>query len=645
MKETKTHIYFWGGIYSQWYNSQFEFKKEDGQIAKVGRAEAYMMYQKAILFNAPNIAKKILETNDPKKQKALGQDRKEIQFNQAIWDKNKFDIVVKGNLLKFSQNEKLKKQLLNTGDKVLVEGSPYDKIWGVGLKWDNPKILDEKNWRGENLLGKALMKVRDILRTQNGDKLKEFFNKPTISKEEYEKEINKETSNSVDFNEVFDELEQDRQSGKLKEQITSENFGDKLLESANEALAHAKGEKELKTTEVKLYDKLIRDKIPQIIHKNKKQCETYKEEDKNKLLKYYVKKIEEELKEVVASKSKEELIEELADLSEVMDGLLENLNLKDSVLKTKEKKKEERGGFSNLILKSVRSEKHEWFYYKEDKFRSCKKCGVIENDKNTNGNCVGKVEMKLRLSDRDFDKVEKELENPSEPNERLIKAMKENKDLLENLEEGMKDVREGNGISTKELKEKLKKPSVEKLEEAKKTLEIIHNKNPDNLLDKVDKTLFKEVQGSILDAEEDIIAQGCNCAGASGAGIAKYIAQEYPESDRKYKELCKKKQFYLGTVMFHEEKGKTQAFCGTQQYYGRYLKMDKESIEKRYQAIEECLQKIYEKAKSESLSVALPRIGCGRARADWNRVKGIIQKVFHDHPVTIYWIPDRYSKK
>lgn len=641
MKETKTHIYFWGGIYSQWYNSQFEFKKEDGQVAKVGRAEAYMMYQKAILFNAPNIAKKILETNDPKKQKELGQDRKEIQFNQEVWDKNKFDIVVRGNLLKFSQNEKLKKQLLETGDKVLVEGSPYDKIWGVGLKWDNPKILDEKNWRGENLLGKALMKVRDILRTQNGDKLKEFFNQTAISKEDYEKEI----SNSVDFNEVFDELEQDRKSGKLKEQITSENFGEKLLESANEALAHAKGEKELKTTEVKLYDKLIRDKIPQIIHKNKKQCETYKEENKNKLLKYYLKKIEEELKEVVASKSKEELIEELADLSEVMDGLLNNLNLKDSVLRAKDKKKEERGGFSNLILKSVRSEKHKWFTYKDDKFRSCKKCGVVENDKNSNGNCVGKVEMKLRLSDRDFDKVEKELENPSEPNKRLIKAMKENKDLLENLEEGMKDVKEGKGMSTQEFKEKSKKPSVKKLEEAKKTLEIIHNKKPDNLLDKVDKTLFKEVQGSILDAKEDIIAQGCNCAGASGAGIAKYIAQEYPESDNKYKELCKKKQFHLGTVMFHEEKDKIQAFCGTQQYYGRYLKMDKESVEKRYEAIEACLVKIYNKAKAESLSVALPRIGCGRARADWNRVKGVIQKVFHDHPVTIYWIPDRYSKK
>lgn len=214
--------------------------------------------------------------------------------------------------------------------------------------------------------------------------------------------------------------------------------------------------------------------------------------------------------------------------------------------------------------------------------------------------------------------------------------MKENKDLLENLEEGMKDIKEGKGMSTEELKEKLKS---KRLEDAQKRVDNL----PDNWFD--GKPLVKEIQGSILEAKEDIIAQGCNCAGASGEGIAKYIAQEYPESDKMYKEMCKNKQFHLGTVMFHEEKGKIQAFCGTQQYYGRYLKMDRESIEKRYQAIEECLQKIYEKAKSESLSVALPRIGCGRARADWNRVKDIIQKVFHDHPVTIYWIPDRYSKK
>ncbi len=120
-----------------------------------------MMYKKALLFEDLSTAEKILQTDDPKKQKALG--RKVNGFREDIWNIHKFDIVVKGNLLKFSQNENLKKQLLATEDKILVEGSPYDKIWGVGLKWDDPKILNSANWKGENLLGMALMKTRDIL--------------------------------------------------------------------------------------------------------------------------------------------------------------------------------------------------------------------------------------------------------------------------------------------------------------------------------------------------------------------------------------------------------------------------------------------------------------------------------------------------
>lgn len=121
-----------------------------------------MMFNKALLFRDTNVANQILKTNDPKKQKALGRQVK--GFNDTEWNKQKFEIVVKGNFLKFSQNEELKKELLATGDKVLVEGSPYDAIWGVALKYDNPKILDENNWKGENLLGKALMQVRDQLK-------------------------------------------------------------------------------------------------------------------------------------------------------------------------------------------------------------------------------------------------------------------------------------------------------------------------------------------------------------------------------------------------------------------------------------------------------------------------------------------------
>jgi len=154
MKTTATHVYFWGGIYSQWYKRDFVYKG-----FTFSTAEQWMMFNKAMLFNDKSIAKEILETKDPKKQKALG--RKVKNFDECVWDRHKLKIVIKGNYLKFSQNKDLKDKLMATGDKKLVEGSPYDAVWGVSLKFDDPRILDEKNWKGQNLLGIALMEVRE----------------------------------------------------------------------------------------------------------------------------------------------------------------------------------------------------------------------------------------------------------------------------------------------------------------------------------------------------------------------------------------------------------------------------------------------------------------------------------------------------
>ena len=84
-------------------------------------------------------------------------------FREEIWNQYKFEIVVRGNILKFSQNKELKKFLLSTNDAVLVEASPYDKVWGVGLKRDDVKINNPNKWQGENLLGFALMEVREKL--------------------------------------------------------------------------------------------------------------------------------------------------------------------------------------------------------------------------------------------------------------------------------------------------------------------------------------------------------------------------------------------------------------------------------------------------------------------------------------------------
>ncbi len=149
-------VNFWkpyekNGFLSQWYRAPF---KEDG--IQFFNAEQYMMYQKAMLFNDEKTAARILRQSDPKKIKALGREVR--GFREDVWEDNKYQIVVQGNLLKFGSNQNLLKMLTNTGDAYLVETSPYDRIWGVGTSSANPD-----DWNGQNLLGKALMEVRHIL--------------------------------------------------------------------------------------------------------------------------------------------------------------------------------------------------------------------------------------------------------------------------------------------------------------------------------------------------------------------------------------------------------------------------------------------------------------------------------------------------
>ena len=129
--------------------------------------EQYMMAGKAELFGDQEIREQILKCGDPKQIKALG--RKVRGFDQKVWDKFKYAIVLNGNWCKFSQNRNLREFLLSTGDSVLAEASPYDNIWGIRLAASSPEAQDPMKWRGQNLLGFALMEVRDELRqvTQN----------------------------------------------------------------------------------------------------------------------------------------------------------------------------------------------------------------------------------------------------------------------------------------------------------------------------------------------------------------------------------------------------------------------------------------------------------------------------------------------
>lgn len=158
--ETKTMVLFWQppAAFGQWTPSQFEV---DG--VTYGCAEQFMMAEKARLFGDEATRAKILATDSPRQHKALG--REVAGFVQAVWDRECLEIVVRGNRAKFTQNPDLRAALLATGDKLLVEASPLDRLWGVGLRADDPRIHDPAKWRGKNLLGEALMRVRAELTT------------------------------------------------------------------------------------------------------------------------------------------------------------------------------------------------------------------------------------------------------------------------------------------------------------------------------------------------------------------------------------------------------------------------------------------------------------------------------------------------
>lgn len=120
-----------------------------------------MMYQKAIVFDDMESAKKILATSDVAEIKAYG--RKVSNYDDTVWNGVRQIIIYRGLLEKFCQNKKLKEQLLETGDAVLAECAVKDRIWGIGLNMRDNDRFDMRKWKGQNLLGFALMEVRKIL--------------------------------------------------------------------------------------------------------------------------------------------------------------------------------------------------------------------------------------------------------------------------------------------------------------------------------------------------------------------------------------------------------------------------------------------------------------------------------------------------
>jgi len=146
---------------SNWYPAPFVL---DGQPYPT--TEHHMMAEKARLFGDAATEGMILAAESPGKAKALG--RRVAGFDDVLWTRHRFAIVVAGNLAKFQQNLSLRDYLLATGTKVLVEASPYDPVWGIGLSMSDPAADDPHRWRGLNLLGFALMEVRARLSATAG---------------------------------------------------------------------------------------------------------------------------------------------------------------------------------------------------------------------------------------------------------------------------------------------------------------------------------------------------------------------------------------------------------------------------------------------------------------------------------------------
>jgi ribA/ribD-fused uncharacterized protein len=161
------YLFFWGHTrpaeaavgkecFSQWYPAPFTVEGDT-----YATAEHYMMAEKARLFGDEATRALILQATHPDQAKKLG--RRVQNFDETRWNAVRFEVVVRGNVAKFSQHPELRQYLMQTAPRVLVEASPVDAIWGIGLAQDHPKAANPGEWRGLNLLGFALMEVRDQL--------------------------------------------------------------------------------------------------------------------------------------------------------------------------------------------------------------------------------------------------------------------------------------------------------------------------------------------------------------------------------------------------------------------------------------------------------------------------------------------------
>ncbi len=184
--KTDSMVLFWrnSSRFSNWYdNIQIltPIKDDQGNQLIFRNSEALFMFFKALLFNDPDTAQLILKNQLPSKVKSLGRQIK--NFDQSTWDREKEEIMYMACMMKFSSDPELMGYLLDTEDLELVEASPLDNIWGIGLAPDDPKALDKANWKGLNLLGKVLMRVRADLIAEADKQIDDIISENSDSNE------------------------------------------------------------------------------------------------------------------------------------------------------------------------------------------------------------------------------------------------------------------------------------------------------------------------------------------------------------------------------------------------------------------------------------------------------------------------------
>lgn len=160
------YVFFWNGPFSQWQRSEFVLD----DVAFV-TAEQAMMYLKAKLFQDDAVAEQILRTEGPGRQKALG--RQVRGFQEGVWVQHREEIVTRITQAKYDQNKGLRRKLFQTAGKQLVEASPMDTVWGIGLDADRARDVPPEMWPGKNLLGQILTQVRDDLMARYPDEARQ----------------------------------------------------------------------------------------------------------------------------------------------------------------------------------------------------------------------------------------------------------------------------------------------------------------------------------------------------------------------------------------------------------------------------------------------------------------------------------------